>query len=115
MNTTHAMAGLFPGDHFIHRLDFNGSPVIAYGLLNRIDSDGKYHADYQCRQSPTQPTEASKDSHAVVGRISKKAYELARIRNWPNTESEISFLIAYSAGKPIKITIAERLRLLFIH
>src|SRR5947209_16388391 len=103
-NKVHALTGLFPGDYFIHEFDFDGQSFFAYGLLHRID-EGKYHADYQCSCPPSQPTAVEKESHRVVGRISRRAYELARLRGWPNSQSGVAALIDYSAGKRIPLSL----------
>jgi hypothetical protein len=114
MSGPHAMTGLFSGDYFIHRFDFDGHVFFAYGLLRSIDSEGRYHADYQCKEPPLKPTDVAKEDHRVVGRISKQAYMLARLRGWPNTESDVALLIDYSAGKSIALSVGERIRLLFV-
>ena|ERR1022692_1491911 len=108
------MTGLFPGDYFIHEFDFDGQSLFAYGLLHRVEDDGKYHADYQSSRPPSQPTTVSKDSHRVIGRISRRAYELARLRGWPNSRVGVTPLIDYSAGKQIRLSLQERFRLFFI-
>src|SRR5271168_1097774 len=92
-NKAHAMAGLFPGDYFIHEFDFDGQSFFAYGLLRRVEDDGKYHADYQSSHPLSQPTTVTKDSHRVVGRINRRAYELARLRGWPNSQAGVVSLI----------------------
>src|ERR1700739_1899329 len=99
VNEVHAMTGLFPGDYFIHEFDFDGERFFAYGLLRRIDDDGKYYADYRCTRPPSEPTTVSKESRRVVGRISRRAYELARLRGWPNSQSGVAAVVDYSAGK----------------
>jgi hypothetical protein len=114
MNKVHAMTGLFPGDYFVHEFDFAGQRFFAYGLLRRIEDDGKDHADYQSSRPPSQPMTVSEDSHRVVGRISRRAYELARLRGWPNSQAGVAALIDYSAGKRIRLSLRERFRLLFI-
>ena len=96
-NEVHAMTGLFPGDYFIHEFDFDGQSFFAYGLLRRIDGT-KYHADYKCSNPPSQPLTAPKQSHRIVGRISKRAYQLARLRRWPNSQEAVAALIDFSAG-----------------
>lgn len=115
MNEPHPFTGLFPGDYFIHRLDFGGQIVIAYGLVRQIDENGQYHADYQTQQTPAQPVTIQSDAHRVIGRISRRAYRLAQMRNWPNSESGVATIIDYSAGKPIALSLSERLQLLFTH
>ncbi|HLV86332.1 MAG TPA: hypothetical protein VKV39_05095 [Candidatus Sulfotelmatobacter sp.] len=112
-NKVHAMTGLFPGDYFIQEFDFDGQSLFAYGLLRRIDGT-KYHADYNCSNPPSQPSSVSKESHRVVGRISKRAYHLARLRRWPNSQAAVSALIDFSAGKKIPLSVSERFSLLFV-
>jgi hypothetical protein len=112
-NEVHAFTGLFPGDYFIHEFDFEGESFFAYGLLRQIVGT-KYHADYQCSRPPSQPTTVEKQSHRVVGRISRRAYELARLRGWPNSQAGVDAVIDYSAGKRIRLSIAERLKLLLV-
>jgi hypothetical protein len=112
-NQVHAFTGLFPGDYFIHEFDFGGQSFFAYGLLQRIE-DGKYYADYQSSRPPSQPTTVEKESHRVVGRISRRAYELARLRGWPNSQTGVSAVTDYSAGKRIQLSFRERFRLLFV-
>jgi hypothetical protein len=112
-NEAHAMTGLFPGDYFIHEFDLNGQIFFTYGLL-RSRVGAKYHADYNCSNPPSQPMTASKQSHRVVGRISKRAYQLARLRRWPNSQTAVSALIDFSAGKKIPLSFSERINLLFI-
>jgi hypothetical protein len=112
-NQAHALTGLFPGDYFIHEFDFDGQRFFAYGLLQRIE-DGKYHADYKCSRPPSEPTTVGKESHRVVGRISRRAYELARLRGWPNSEAGVAAVIDYSAGKRIPLSFGERFRLFFV-
>jgi len=111
-NEVHAMTGLFPGDYFIHEFDFNGQSFYAYGLLRHIDGT-KYHADYKCSNPPSKPLTVSKQSHRVIGRISKRAYQLARLRRWPNSRTAVSALIDFSAGKKIPLSFSERFSLLF--
>jgi len=112
-NEVHAMTGLFPGDYFIHEFDFDGQSFFAYGLLHGIDGT-QYHADYQCSRPPSQPLTVSKDSHRVVGRITRRAYELARLRRWPNSQAGVAAVIDYSAGKQIPLSLTERFRLVFV-
>ena len=112
-NEVHAFTGLFPGDFFIHEFDFGGQSFFAYGLLKQIDGT-KYHADYQCSNPPSQPLSVDKDSHRIVGRISRRAYELARLRRWPNSQAAVAALIDFSAGKKIPLSLSERFSLLFI-
>ena len=112
-NEVHAMTGLFPGDYFIHEFDFDGQSFLASGLHRRIDGT-KYHADYKCSNPPSQPLTAPKQSHRIVGRISKRAYQLARLRRWPNSQEAVAALIDFSAGKRIPLSLSERVRLLFI-
>jgi hypothetical protein len=114
MNEVHALTGLFPGDYFIHEFDFDGQSFFAYGLLHRIDNDGKYHADYQSSRPPSQPRTVSKESHRVVARINRRAYELARLRGWPNSQAGVTAVIDYSTGKRIALSPPERFRLFFI-
>ena len=112
-NKTHAFTGLFPGDHFIHEFDLGGQSFFAYGLLTRIDH-GKYHANYQSSPPPCQPTLIEKESHRIVGRISRRAYELARLRGWPNSQDGVAAVIDYSTGKRIRLSFRERIKLFFI-
>ena len=97
-NEVHHMTGLFPGDYFIHEFDIDGKRLFAYGLLRSIDRPN-YYVHYDCSNPPSQPLTLSKQSHRVVGRISKRAYQLARLRRWPNSQAEVSALIDFSAGK----------------
>jgi len=112
-NEVHALTGLFPGDYFIHEFDFDGQSFFAYGLLRSIDGT-KYHADYKCSNPPSQPLTVPKQSHRLVGRISKRAYQLARLRQWPNSQTAVSALIDFSAGKKIPLSFSERVSLLFV-
>lgn len=112
-NVVHAMTGLFPGDYFVHEFEFGGQSFFAYGLLRSIDGT-KYHADYKSGNPPSKPSTVSKESHRVVGRISKRAYQLARLRQWPNSQAEVSALIDFSAGKKIRLSFSERVSLLFV-
>ena len=112
-NEVHTMTGLFPGDYFIHEVDFDGQSFFAYGLLRSIDGS-EYRADYNCSNPPSQPSTVSKESHRVVGRISKRAYQLARLRGWPNSQTAVSALIDFSAGKKIPLSFSERFSLLFV-
>lgn len=111
MSENHAFTGLFPGDYLIHLFDFDGYQTFAYGFLRNITASVQYEADYQCQQPPSQPIEMEKESHRVVGRISKKAYSLARLRNWPNTQAEVDEIVAYSGGKRIQLSFRERIQL----
>lgn len=115
MSEAHHFTGLFPGDYFVHRFDFGGQIVIAYGLVRRIGADGQYHVDYQAQQPPFQPVTIQNGAHRVIGRISKRAYRLAQMRHWPNSESGVIAIVDYSAGKPISLSLSERLRLLFVY
>lgn len=110
----HAMTGLFPGDYFIHEFEMGGKTLFAYGLLHRIDDGQQYHADYQCSAPPSQPTSIEKKSHRVVGRINRRAFELARMRGWPNSPEGVDAIIRYAAGQQTPLTLIERLRLSFI-
>jgi len=112
-NEAHAMTGLFPGDYFIHEFDFGGEIFFAYGLLRSIDGT-KYHADYNSCNPPSRPLTVSKQSHRVVGRISKRAYQLAGLRRWPNSQTAVLALIDFSAGKKIPLSFSERISLLFV-
>jgi hypothetical protein len=114
MSKENPLMGLFPGDYFIHRFDFDGQILFAYGLLGRVDDDGKYYCDYRCNQPPPELKELDNEVHRVVGRISRRAYELARMRGWPNTEAGVAEVIDYSVGKNVKLSLEERLRLFFI-
>jgi hypothetical protein len=105
--------GSFPGDYFIHEFDFDGQSFFACGLLRSIDGPN-YRADYMSRNPPSKPTRISKESHRVVGRISKRAYQLARLRQWPNSQAAVSALIDFSAGKKIPLSFSERFRLLLV-
>ena len=115
MNEPHAFTGLFAGDHFIHEFTISGHALYASGVVRTIDADGHYHSDYQSRQPPSKTIELEPESHRVLARINKKAYELARLRRWPNTASEVTAIVDYSAGKPVRLSVAERLRLLLIN
>ncbi len=101
MREAHHFTGLFPGDYFVHRFDFGGQIVIAYGLVRRIGADGQYHVDYQAQQPPFQPVTIQNDAHRVIGRISKRAYRLAQMRHWPNSESGV---IAITRFFPIRFS-----------
>ena len=114
MSEAHAFTDLFPGDYFIHRFDFDGHIIFAYGFLRNINANGQYQADYQSQKPPTQPTSVEKEAHLFVGRINKKAYALARLRNWPNTQEQVDTIIAYSAGKPVGLSFRERTQLMFV-
>jgi hypothetical protein len=111
-NEVHAMAGLLPGDYFIYALEIDGQRIFSYGLLRSIDGDN-YHAFYQSAKPPSRPLTISGGSHRVVGRISKRAYELARLRGWPNSQTAVSDLIDFSAGKKIPLSFSERFSLPF--
>ena len=115
MNDPHAFSGLFAGDHFIHEFTISGQLLYAYGLIRKIDGEGKYHSDYQSQQPPSKTIELEPESHRVLARISKKAYALARLRQWPNTAAEVATIVDYSSGKAIRLSVTERLRLLLIN
>lgn len=114
MSETHTFTGLFPGDFFIHRFDLAGQIFFAYGIIRDIDLNGNYRADYQSQQPPLKPLSVQNEEHRVVGRISKRAYELARLRNWPNNEEEVAMIIEYSTGRPVTLSIFERIRLFLV-
>jgi hypothetical protein len=109
----HAFTGLFAGDYFIHRFDVGDHVFIAYGFLRSI-KDGKYYAEYPFQKRPlSKPGTIEKEDHKVIGRITKQAYALAKIRNWPNDESGVAAIIDYAAGRPVILSLNERIRLFF--
>ena len=114
MDEPHAFTGLFAGDYFIHRFDFDGHVVFAYGFVRSIDAEGHYHADYMAQEPPSKPASIEKEDHLVVGRITRRGYALARIRNWPNSEAGVAAIVDFAAGRPVALSLSERLRLLFI-
>jgi len=110
----HVFTGLFAGDYFIHRIDFGGHVVFAYGLVRSITPDGQYHCDYMAQEPPTKPTSLEAQDTRVVGRISRRGYALAAYRNWPNSEAGVACIVDFSAGRRIPLSFSERFRLLFI-
>jgi len=112
-NEVHAFTGLFPGDYFIHEFELDGQSFFAYGLLRQIEGR-EYHADYQCSGWESRPETVEKEEHRIVGRISRRSYELARLRGWPNTRVGVEAVIDHSAGEKIRLSLGERFRLLFI-
>jgi hypothetical protein len=111
-NEVHAMAGLLPGDYFIYALEIDGQRIFSYGLLRSIDGE-IFRADFRCVKPRSQPLTIPKESHQFVGRISEEAYELARLRGWPNSQTAVSDLIDFSAGKKIPLSFSERFSLPF--
>ena len=105
--------GLFPGDYFIHRMEMGGQIVHAYGFLRGKDHAGKLFADYQVRTPPTQELSVDADNMEVVGRISCKAYCLAKLRRWPDSDEDVLAIIAFSGGHKGIASLAERIQLLF--
>jgi hypothetical protein len=114
MDNSHHFTGLFAGDYFIHRFDFDGQGLFAYGLLRQIDENGKYHTDYQSQKPPAKPISVDGENHRVIGRISRRAYILAKLRSWPNTEAGVAAIVNYSAGRPIELSLSERFQLCFV-
>lgn len=113
MNKPHHFTGIFAGDYFIHRFILDGNQLFAYGYLRQIDRDGQYHIDYQSQQPPSKPLTLDADAHQIIGRISRKAYLLAKMRHWPNDAVGVAIIIDYSASKPTALSFGEWLRLLF--
>ena len=91
--------GLFPGDYFIHRMNFDDEVVHAYGFLVGKDHDGNLHSDYQCCRTLSQPTSLEGGATTVVGRITQSAYKLAKLRGWPDEDSAVLSIIAFSGGQ----------------
>jgi len=114
MPTTNPYEGLFPGDYFIQRINFDGDIVHAYGFLRGEDHAGNLYTDYQCRRTISQPTSIDAGSMKVVGRISLAAYKLAKLRGWPDDDAEVLSIIAFSGGKAGEASLFERLRILFL-
>ena len=104
------------GDYFIFCFDFDGQVFFAYGLVRRITLDGKSHhaADYPAQQLPLRSATVQSEDHRLVGRISKRAFVLARMRHWPNSETGVLAILDYSAGRPVDLSLAERLRLMLV-
>lgn len=109
----HALTGLFAGDYFIQRINFGGHVVFAYGFVRRITIEGQYHCDYMSQEPPTKPTTLLRGDILLVGRISKRGYALARLRNWPNSESGVGAIVDFSAGRHVPLSLRERFRLPF--
>ena len=114
VSESHPFTGLFAGDYFIHCFDFDGQTFFAYGLVREIGLDGRYHVDSQSQHSPTKAFVPKQDQR-VIGRISKRAYALARMRHWPNSEAGVLAVLDYSTGKLVALSVSERLRLLLVH
>lgn len=106
--------GLFPGDYFIQRMDFDGDIIHAYGFLQGEDHAGRLHAHYQCRRPPSRPASIAGESMKVVGRISQAAYKLAKLRGWPDDDAGVLSIIAFSGGRPGEATFLERVRIMFL-
>lgn len=95
--------------------EVNGGSVFSYERLVRVDSDGScepewYSHDAAGSSHPPLPSGA----HRIVGRLSRRAFELARLRNWPKAEAEVDALVRYSNGAPLALSLAERCQLFFI-
>lgn len=106
--------GLFPGDHFIQRIDFGDNIFHAYGFMRGEDHAGNLYTDYQSRRTVSQPTSIEGHSMKVVGRISVAAYKLAKLRNWPDDDAEVLSIIAFSGGRLGEASLWERIKIKFI-
>src|SRR5215831_16566438 len=105
---------LAPGDHFVYEFEARDERVFTYGLLERIKDNGKYQADFQADSVETMISCEAGRSLGAVARISKRAYELARLRGWPKSQSGAGAIIDYSAGKRTHLSLHERWKLLFV-
>ena len=114
MDKKNPYEGLFPGDYFIHRIEMGGEIFHAYGFLKGKDHAGNLYSDYQCSVAPTQELRIDAQRTEVVGRITKRAYLLAKLRNWPDSDEGILAIIAFSGGREGVASLMERIRLLFM-
>ena len=115
MIESNAFTGLLAGDYFIHCFEFEGQTLFAYGHVLEIGPDGRHHVDYQSQHRQSKHATAREEDHRVIGRISKRAYALARLRHWPKSEAGILAVLDYSVGQPVALSVSERLWLLFVH
>src|SRR6266403_3032441 len=111
MDKKNPYGGLFPGDYFIHRIEMDGYIVHAYGFLRGKDHAGRLFADYQAQQTPTQPVSIDGDKTVVVGRITREAYCLAKLRHWPDSDEGVLAIITFSGGRKGVASFSERIRL----
>ena len=117
INQVHEFTGLFPGDYFIHEFALKEGSVFAVrAFLRSISVDGKYYSIISPEFEPREPglLRTFGELHSVLGRISHRAYELARLRGWPDSPAGVASIVAFSAGKKVKLSILERCRLFFI-
>ena len=112
-NQDHPGIKLAPGDYFVYEFEVRGERVFTYGLLERIKENGKYQADFKTDSVETMISCEGGRSVGVVARISKRAYELARLRGWPKSQAGVGAIIDYSEGKRTRLTFQERWKLLF--
>src|SRR4051812_1521710 len=90
---------LAPGDCFVYEFEVRGESVFTYGLLERIKENGKYQADFKTDSVETLISCEAERSLGTVARISKRAYQLARLRGWPKSPAGAAAIMDYSAGK----------------
>src|SRR5262245_21892867 len=105
---------LVPGDCFVYEFEVRGEQVFTYGLLERIKKNGKYQADFKADSVETTISCEGGRAVGTVARISKRAYELARLRGWPKSQTGAGAIIDYSVGKRTCLSFQERWKLLFI-
>jgi hypothetical protein len=105
---------LVPGDYFVYEFEVRGERVFTYGLLERIRENGKYQADFKTDSVETMISCEGGRSLGTVARISKQAYELARLRGWPKSQTGAGAIIDYSAGKRTRLSFRERWKLVFV-
>lgn len=104
---------LTPGDYFVYEFEVRGERIFTYGLLERIKENGKYQADFKTDSVETMISCEAGRSLGTVARISRRAYELARLRGWPKSQAGAGAIIDYSEGKRTRLTLQERWKLLF--
>jgi hypothetical protein len=115
MSDSNPYEGLFPGDYFIQRINFEGDVVHAYGFFRGKDHGGKIYTDYQCSRPPSREFTMDKAALETVGRITVDAYKLAKLRGWPDEDSGVLSIIAFSGGKVAEASLMERLKIRFMN
>ena len=100
------MAGLKPGDAFIHCFRTEQGFLFAYGVVTSIDDQGLVYSDYQT-SSPLRPSTIGPYDQLVTP-ISRGAYQLAKMRGWPNGTDGVNQIIVFSRGNDAVLQPHER-------
>jgi hypothetical protein len=115
MNDSLSSANLVVGDHYVRRLEYDGRTSFCYERVLRVEPDGSrvvesFSRDPGAASHPPLPA----GSHRIHGRLSRRAFELARLRTWPDSEEAVQELVQYSAGGLLRLSVQERLQLVFV-